>query len=208
MAAYDLGFGLDVPRQLLAQSAWAYIGMQRDTRQSSAPDALQVLFRIGTCHDAQAASAFCAAYLETPEGRRGELCSRGFASPAPDDHFWHFANVLALFHVGDSSALPGALDELQSLPPRKHWKHSDAWFKAMTRLAVHCLSVSAPDPWDLLAEVAAINQKMFARDAEDLFYEARAAGDPRAAGGYPGVTRPSRLASSPPASASARPPAR
>jgi hypothetical protein len=172
MAALDLGFGIELARNFLADSAWAYINLVRYTRDPSAVDMPEVLFRIGTCHDTPAAVAFCADYLETREGRRGDRSPRGFDSPAPDDHHWHFANALALFHTGDTAGLAAALDELGTLPPRKWRKYSDPWFKAMTRLAVHCLSASAPDPWDLLAEAAELNAKMFAADIKDLHYDA------------------------------------
>ena len=172
MAAFDLGFGLQPVRELLANSAWACIGLQRHTRSSVAYEAMRTLFWIGTCHDPRAAFEYAVGYLYTPEGRRGERSPRGFETPYPDDHFWHLANALALFHAGDAPGLTAALDELRSLPPRKQWKYSDAWFKAMTALAVHCLTSPAPDPWELLRAVAEINQKKFARDHKDLFYEA------------------------------------
>jgi hypothetical protein len=172
MAALDFGFDVDVARKLLADSAWAYINLQRYTRDPSAVNMPEVLFRIGTCHDAPAGVAFCVAYLETREGRRGDRSPRGFNSPEPDDHHWHFANALALFHTGDTAGLAAALDELPALPPRKWRKYSDSWFKAMTRLAVHCLSAPTPDPWELLAEAAELNAKMFAVDIKDLHYDA------------------------------------
>jgi hypothetical protein len=180
MLSMDLGFGPEIARDLLGMSARAGIQYQQYTPLSGAPDMLEVLFRIGTCHDAQAATAFCAAYLDTPEGRRGERSPRGFDSPGPDDHFWHFANALALFHTGDTAVLPAALDEMLSLPPRKWRKYSDPWFKAMTGLAIHCLTAPAPDPWELLAETAVVNAKMFAADIKDLHYDAWIAEKPLA----------------------------
>jgi hypothetical protein len=171
MVAFDLGFGLELTRKLLADSAWAYLGLQQHTLQSAAVDMPEVLFRIGTCHAAQTATAFCAGYLDTPEARRGECGPRG-VTPDPDDHFWHLANALALFHVGEANGLADALDELVTLPPRKWRKYSDPWFKAMARLAIHCLTAPSPDPWDILAETAIVNAKMFAVDIKDLHYDA------------------------------------
>ncbi len=173
MTALDLGFGDELARAYLAESASAYLELQQRTRKSSSPEVLQTLFRIGTCHDQDTAKAFSTGYLDTPEGKRGEISPRMMEpTPEPDDHWWHLANVLAIFHARDQKQLSVAIDELLSLPARKHFANSVEWWNAIVPLAVHCLTAEEPDPFRQLAVVAEINQKMFGRDDKDFFYEA------------------------------------
>jgi hypothetical protein len=173
MAALDLGLGLERARGYLAESASAYVDLQRRTGKSSSPEFLQTMFRVSTCRDQDASRAFSKGYLETPEGKRGEMSPRMMAAtPTPDDHWWHLANVLALFYGGDQRTLDAAVEELDALPPRKGFAHSGDWWKEIVPLAVHCLTAATPDPGRQLVVVAEINQKMFARDDKDFFYEA------------------------------------
>jgi len=173
IAVLDLGFEVELARRYLAESASAGVELQKRTGKSSSPEVLQTLFRIGVCRDPRAARAFSAGYLETPEGRRGAVSVRMMApTPAPDDHWWHLANALALFHRGSADELTLALDELASLPPRKQFARSAEWWSAIVRLAVLCLAAPTPDPFVQLGLVAEVNQRMFARDDRDLFYEA------------------------------------
>ncbi len=73
VAALDLGFGPEKARGHLAESARFSIELLARTELTSALEALQTLYRIGTCHDRGAAKRFSKGYARTPEGKRGEM---------------------------------------------------------------------------------------------------------------------------------------
>ncbi|APR75268.1 Hypothetical protein A7982_00614 [Minicystis rosea] len=172
MAAFDLGFGAETARQHLAESAGFYLDLQDRTAKSTAPEALRTLFRIATTHDADAAKRFAKAYLQTPEGKRGEPSPRGMKTPNADDPWWYLANALACYYAGDAKGLADAVAELRTVPPPKGPKGTDAWWSAMVELATQCLTAPSPDPFDLLAKVGELSAKVLGKEAQNLFYEA------------------------------------
>lgn len=167
MTALDLNLGLDRARAWLAEAAACYIDMQNRTGRSTGFMALRTTFRIGTCHDASTLEEWSRKYLSTPYGSDWNK-----ANTQPENHYWHFAHVLALFHVGEQSRLESMLEDLTRLGPCKGWKHSADWFDAMRSLAVEALAASEPSVAEKLAAVAEINQSMFAPKSNAGFYEA------------------------------------